>query len=187
MNPSLLSVRVGMIGLGMLAVVSCAGGSALAQASSLFTGFQSNSTDPIQIDAAQLEIVEEGNQRISEFSGDVVVTRGDTVLKAKSIKIFSDVTDGQGDSKAFDRIVAGGNVEVRSGDQTASGRTVVVDNKKQTITMSGAVVLKQGENVITGDRLVIDLASGKAKIEQAAGKPIRGVFSPGSGSLLPGQ
>jgi lipopolysaccharide export system protein LptA len=47
--------------------------------------------------------------------------------------------------------------------------------------------LKQGGNVITGDRLVVDLATGKARVEQAAGKPIRGVFTPGSGTLPPGQ
>lgn len=187
MNRSICPFRTAVTGLGVLAIVCCMSGSVLAQASSLFTGFQSNSNDPIQIDAAQLEIVEEGEQRISEFSGDVVVTRGDTVLTAKSIKIFSDVSSGQTDSEAFDRIVAGGSVEVRSGSQTATGQTVVVDMKQQTITMSGTVVLQQGENVITGDRLVIDLASGKARVEQAAGKPIRGVFSPGSGSLMPGQ
>ena len=59
---------------------------------------------------------------------------------------------------------------------------------KQTITMTGSVVLSQGSNVITGDRLVIDLVSGKARVEQDAGKPIRGVFTPGAGVLTaPGQ
>jgi lipopolysaccharide export system protein LptA len=43
--------------------------------------------------------------------------------------------------------------------------------------------------VITGDRLVVDLATGKARVEQEAGKPIRGVFTPGSegGLAPPGQ
>jgi lipopolysaccharide export system protein LptA len=60
---------------------------------------------------------------------------------------------------------------------------------KQTITMTGNVVMSQGENVITGERLIIDLVSGKARVEQEAGKPIRGVFTPGSDNPLgpPGQ
>jgi lipopolysaccharide export system protein LptA len=60
---------------------------------------------------------------------------------------------------------------------------------KQTITMTGNVILSQGPNVITGDRLVVDLATGKARVEQSAGKPIRGVFTPGKGGGLaaPGQ
>jgi lipopolysaccharide export system protein LptA len=134
-----------------------------------------------------LEISEEGDQRISVFSGNVIVRRGDTVLTAKTIRIYSDLNDSRPRNEAFSRIEATGNVEVKSGDQTVTGSTVVVDMGKQTITMSGTVVLKQGANVITGDRLVVDLATGKARVEQAAGKPIRGVFTPGAGTLTPGQ
>jgi len=187
MNNSQATARQFAIGLGAIFFLCISPEWAAGQASSLFTGFQSKSDEPVQIDAAQLEISEEGDQRISEFSGNVIVRRGDTVLTAKTMKIFSDLSDDQPKRQAFYRIEAGGNVEVRSGKQTATGRTVVVDMAKQTITMSGSVVLKQGANVITGDRLVIDLASGKARVEQAAGKPIRGVFTPGSGALAPGQ
>ena len=47
---------------------------ALSAGGDVFTGFQSNSKDPIQVDAKTLETYEEGKQRISVFSGDVVVT-----------------------------------------------------------------------------------------------------------------
>lgn len=187
MNRFLRTVRHVAIGSGAILLLCLAPEWAAGQASSLFTGFQSKSDEPVQIDAAQLEISEEGEQRISEFSGNVIVRRGDTVLTAKTMKIFSDLSDDQPKKQAFYRIEAGGNVEVRSGEQTATGRTVVVDMGSQTIIMSGSVVLKQGANVITGERLVIDLASGKARVEQAAGKPIRGVFTPGSSTLAPGQ
>ena len=111
--------------------------------------------------------------------------RGETVLRAKTIRVFSDLSDKRPKNQAFSRIEATGNIEIKSGDQTVTGGTVVVDMGKQTITLTGNVVLSQGSNVITGDRLIIDLASGKARVEQTAGKPIRGVFSPGSGALIP--
>lgn len=187
MNRFLRTVRHFGIGIGAIFLLCLAPEWADGQTSSLFTGFQSKSDEPIQIDAAQLEISEEGDQRISEFSGNVVVRRGDTVLTAQTMKIFSDLSDDRPKKQAFYRIEAGGNVEVRSGQQTATGKTVVVNMGDQTIIMSGSVVLKQGANVITGDRLVIDLASGKARVEQAAGKPIRGVFTPDSSALAPGQ
>lgn len=158
-----------------------------AQTEALFTGFQAKSQDPIQVDAGQLEISEEGNQRISVFSGNVVVRRGDTVLTAKTIRIFSDLNDNRPRNEAFERIEASGGVKVTSGPQTVTGSKVVVDMGKQTITMSGTVVLKQGGNVITGDRLVVDLATGRARVEQAEGERIRGVFTPGAGALPPGQ
>ncbi len=158
---------------------------ASAQTAELFTGFQAQSNDPIQIDAASLEISEEGKNRISEFAGNVVVKRGDTVLRASKIRVFSPMGGNKPKGQSFSRIEASGNVEVKSGAQTVTGSQVVVDMGKQTITMSGGVVLSQGSNVITGDRLVVDLATGKARVEQEAGKPIRGVFSPGSGGLAP--
>ena len=187
MNRFLCDIRKAAIGIGIAFVFLTAGEVAGAPTSELFTGFQTRSDAPIQIDAAQLEISEEGDQRISVFSGNVIVRRGDTVLRANTIRIFSDLSDTRPKNEAFSRIEATGNVEVKSGDQTVTGSTVVVDMGKQTITMSGTVVLKQGANVITGDRLVVDLATGKARVEQAAGKPIRGVFTPGAGTLAPGQ
>jgi lipopolysaccharide export system protein LptA len=187
MNLFLRNSRAVVIGLGAILVLFSANEASAVQAASLFTGFQSKSDDPIQVDAGQLEISEEGDERISVFSGNVIVRRGDTVLTAKTIRIFSDLKDDRPKNQAFSRIEANGNVKVTSGEQTITGSKVVFDMGSQTITMSGTVVMKQGANVITGDRLVVDLVSGKARVEQAAGKPIRGVFTPGSSTLAPGQ
>jgi lipopolysaccharide export system protein LptA len=205
MKDAAFPARLIAAGFGAFLLVMAAAGGAMAQTADLFTGFQSKSTDPVQIDAASLEISEEGHQRISVFNGNVVVRRGDTTLRAATIRVYSDIGGG-GRSKdpkaakdakapkaaattkgqkglAFNRIEATGGVTVTSGEQKVTGSSVVVDMGKQTITMSGNVVLSQGSNVISGDRLIVDLASGKARVEQDAGKPIRGVFTPGSGSL----
>lgn len=187
MNLFFHHVRQVAIGLGAILVLCTAGDVARAATSDLFTGFQTKSNDPIQIDAEQLEISEEGDQRISVFSGNVVVRRGDTVLRAKTLRIFSDLDDKRPRNEAFSRIEATGDVEVKSGQQTVTGSDVIVDMGKQTITMTGTVVLTQGANVITGNRLVVDLATGKARVEQAPGKRIRGVFTPDSGTVAPGQ
>lgn len=185
MNPLLTFRRRLAACFGAVILLVAAANTAGAQTSELFTGFQKQSNDPIQIDAASLEISEEGKQRISVFSGNVIVRRGETVLRAKTIRVYSDLGDNRPKGQAFSRIEATGNVQVKSGPQTVTGTKVVVDMGKQTITMSGNVVLSQGANVITGDRLIVDLASGRARVEQEAGKPIRGVFTPGSGTLTP--
>ncbi len=151
---------------------------AVAATADLFAGFQSQSKDPIQVDAGVLEISEKGKQRISEFSGNVVVKRGKTTLKAASIKLYSDVEAQTADG--FTRIEASGKVFVDSGEQTITGQTAVVDMVKRTIVVSGGVVLTQGGNVITGSRLVVNLATGQARVEQEPGKQIRGVFAPDS-------
>ena len=65
-------------------------------------------------------------------------------------------------------------------------------------TLTGNVVLTRGKDVATGDKLVVDLRTGRAKIDQAPGKPIRVTISPETqsaaqpgdaitGKELPGQ
>lgn len=168
--------------LALLAAAAVADGhrpAAAQAAADIFAGFQAKSTDPIQVDADVLEVYEEDNQRIAVFSGNVEVRRGATVLTAKSIKLFSSLDADLPSEDTFSRIEAGGGVYVSSGGQTVTGSTAVVDMLKQTITVAGNVVLTQGKNVITGRSLVVNLATGRARIEQEPGKQIRGVFTPG--------
>ena len=173
----LLPALAGALGIFSIGL----GGHASAQsASDLFAGFQARSKDPVQVDARSLEIYEEGTQRVSVFSGDVVVRRGKTILKAATIKLYSDLDTQPARSDAFNRIEAGGKVYVSSGEQTVTGSTAVVDMKTRTIVVAGGVVLTQGTNVITGSRLVVNLANGRARIEQEAGGQIRGIFTPDS-------
>ena len=162
--------------VAFLLMAGLAGGAARAATADLFNGFQDKSKDPIQVDASVLDITEQGKQRVSEFSGNVVVHRGPTTLKADSIKLYSNLNATTSDG--FTRIEATGNVFVSSGQQTLTGKTAVVDMKAQTITVSGGVVLSQGPNVITGSRLLVNLATGEARVEQDRGKQIRGIFAP---------
>lgn len=163
-------------GLVLAAAVLAVAPAAADSAADLFAGFQSQSKDPVQVDAQALEVFEEGSQRISVFSGDVVVTRGDTVLRAATIKLFSPL---EGKTDAFTRIEAEGGISVRSKDQTLTGRSAVVNMVANSIVVDGTVVLSQGPNVLTGKRLVVDLATGRARLE---GDQVRGVFSPSSAS-----
>lgn len=173
-------------GLMALALVAGLAGPAGAATADLFNGFQAKSKDPVQVDAGVLEIAEQGKQRISTFSGNVVVRRGQTILKAEKIKLYSDLDSTT--AEGFSRIEASGGVFVSSGEQTVTGKTAVVDMKTHTITVSGGVVLSQGSNVITGSRLLVNLATGQARVEQEAGKQIRGIFSPdAAGGKAAGQ
>jgi lipopolysaccharide export system protein LptA len=151
-------------------------GTAHAATADLFNGFQAKSKDPVEVNADVLDISEKGNQRISVFSGNVVVRRGDTVLKAAKITLYSDLKAST--SEGFTRIEATGGVFVSSKDQTVTGQTATVDMTTHVITVSGGVVLSQGGNVLTGSQLVVNLTTGQARVEQEAGKQIRGVFTP---------
>ncbi len=189
---------------------------ARAQSSAdLFKGFQTNQKGPVNVEADSLDVVEKDGQRISTFTGNVTVTRGDSVLKAGKISIYSagsksadsksanGAKDGAKDEKkdgaqtaaakedaalegtlpgagSFTRIEASGKVYVNSGQQTATGDTAVVDMVGKLVTLSGNVVLSQGPNVITGNKLTWDMTTGRARVDQTPGARIRGIFTPGS-------
>jgi lipopolysaccharide export system protein LptA len=58
-----------------LAVALFAALPAHAQTTDLFSGFSKKGNGPIEVDAQTLEIVEDGDERISTFSGGVTVGR----------------------------------------------------------------------------------------------------------------
>jgi len=204
---------------------------ASAQSSAdLFKGFQTGQKGPVNVEADSLDVVEKDGQRISTFTGNVTVTRGDSVLKAGKISIYSagsksapaDGATAVSDTKAsggtaakpaeakaagakpaeakpaadpqlegslpgagsFTRIEASGKVYVNSGEQTATGDDAVVDMVGKLVTLTGNVVLSQGPNVITGNKLTWDMTTGRARVDQKAGARIRGIFTPGA---APGQ
>jgi lipopolysaccharide export system protein LptA len=160
---------------GMLA---SAGALAAPQTSELFSGFQTSSRDPIQIDADSLDIREDGNQRISVFSGGVVVKRGPTTMKARTIKLYSDKQQ-KAQGSAFSRIEAAGPVYVNSADQTVTGDSAVVDMASQVITLTGNVVLTRGKtDVAKGSVLVVNLKTGAANFKNEPGKRIQIVIQP---------
>lgn len=160
-------------GLAAAIAIASAGPAAAESAAELFSGFQAKSNEPVRVDAQALEVYEEGEQRVSVFSGNVVVTRGVTTLEAETITLYSDLDATSAD--AFTRIEADGGIIVRSEDQAVSGDAAVVNMNTRTITVSGGVVLSQGGNVLTGSRLVVNLETGRARLE---GGTVRGVFTP---------
>lgn len=83
-------------------------------------------------------------------------------------------------NQVFKRIEASGGVVVTSRDQSATGSSATFNMITQMITLSGNVRLAQGGNIITGERLVIDLANSTARVEQGGGERIRGTFIPGA-------
>ena len=161
-----------------LAALVLAAAPASGQQTDVFSGFGAKGNGPIEVDAKTLEIIEEGDQRISIFAGGVTVKRGNTTMKAAQIKLFSKKEAAATDQSGFTRMEATGTVYVNSGKQTVTGSQAIVDNQAQTITLAGNVILSQGKDVLSADRLVIDMATGRARVEQVPGKSIHMVITP---------
>jgi lipopolysaccharide export system protein LptA len=160
-------------------------------------GFSTNRDKPVHIEAASLDVRDK--DKVATFSGNVVVTQGDTNMRCKSLDVFYDQEDGKGAKTSMKaaqpgpggkqqirRLEAKGGVVVTQKDQTATGELGIFDMKSNTITLTGGVVVTQGPNVLRGERLIVDVTTGHARVESGGGR-VQGLFSPSSKDGLPGS
>ncbi len=161
-------------------------------------GFSQNRDQPVHIEAATLEVRDK--QKQATFSGDVRVKQGDTGLRCKSLVVFYEqdgeaadqsktlqaATPGPGGEQRIKRLEAHGGVVVTQKEQTATGDLGIFDMKANTVTLTGnPVVMTQGQNVLRGEKLVVDLTSGVSRVESNKGGQgrVQGLFQPGSTGL----
>lgn len=144
--------------LFVLAAVA-ATGAAVAQS-------RHNSSAPIDFAADHIELQDKANRAI--LSGNVRVTQAEMTLTAARITVAytGKVTDG---SPQVSRLDASGGVTVTRPDQRASGQYGVYDVSRRVIIMLGGVKLIQGANTVNGNRLTINLDTGKAVIDGSGG------------------
>jgi lipopolysaccharide export system protein LptA len=182
--------------------------SAMSGVPNAMQGFSQNRDQPIQIEAASLEMRDKKKE--ATFAGNVKVIQGDTTMTSKSLVVFYDggsapaaapaakggnakaaksapmqaATPGPGGSSSIRRLEAKGNVVVTQKDQVVTGETAVFDTKANMITMLGGIVLTQGKNVLRGDRLMVDMATGVSRVESDSGR-VQGLFISSGGGGAP--
>ena len=182
--------------------------SAMSGVPNAMQGFSQNRDQPIQIEAASLEMRDKKKE--ATFAGNVKVIQGDTTMTSKSLVVFYDggsapaaapaakggnakaaksapmqaATPGPGGSSSIRRLEAKGNVVVTQKDQVVTGETAVFDTRANMITMLGGIVLTQGKNVLRGDRLMVDMATGVSRVESDSGR-VQGLFISSGGGGAP--
>jgi len=82
-------------------------------------------------------------------------------------------------SQEIDRLEATGKVLVTSKDQTASGDSATYDGKTEVLELRGDVVLTQGKNIVRGDRLVVEMQTGRARVLSTT-RRVQMLLTPGS-------
>jgi lipopolysaccharide export system protein LptA len=159
---------------------------------------------PVQIEAGALEVRDKS--KTATFSGNVQVVQGVTTMKCQTLVVFYGKEVGiaaaatapdakpaalpQG-AQNIRRIEARGGITVVTKDQNASGDLGVYDLVSKTITLTGNVVVSQGQNVIHGERVVVDTVTGNARVEstnEGGGTTpgrVRALIQPGKGQSGP--
>jgi lipopolysaccharide export system protein LptA len=177
-------------------VLALAGASAFAQQSqgpaNALQGFSKNRGQPVKIQAATLEVRDK--DKIATFTGDVHVTQGDTQMRSKVMVVFYEEEPGKpsmpaaqpgpGGQQQIRRMEAKGGVVVTQKDQTAVGDTAEFEMQSNTVTLIGNVVVTQGQDVVRGQKLVVDLTTGVSKFD---GGRVDALFNPGGNKQTQGQ
>lgn len=147
-----------------------------------------NSDAPVDLTADELEVF--NTQCLSVWRGSAEALQDKSRLRADVLKTFFQTTGAtragtasSANCGALDRIEAEGNVFYVTPDQRVRGRHALYEAASETITITGDVVAAQGQNVLRGERLVINVKTGQAQMHtnvKGRGKPgrVRGVFYP---------
>jgi lipopolysaccharide export system protein LptA len=149
-------------------------------------GFSANRDKPVKINADSLEVRDK--DKVATFSGSVHVVQGDTDMLCKTLVVYYEESASKGGgpktaepgpagSSQIRRMEARGNVVVTQKDQVATGDRGDFDMRSNTVTLSGKVVVTKGQDVLRGERLVVNLTDGVSRME---GGRVEGMFNPKS-------
>jgi lipopolysaccharide export system protein LptA len=120
-----------------------------------------DSKAPIDVDADRIDVLDQQNQAI--FTGNVRVRQANLTLEADRIKVaYSRPAKGD---PVIQRLDADGNVRLATPSERATARFGIYDVNKRILTLIGDVVLTQGTTKVKGNRLTIDLASGRSTLD----------------------
>ena len=194
-------VCVAVFAFAAMALNEARAQSAVSGVPNAMQGFSQNRDQPIQIEAASLEMRDKKKE--ATFSGNVKVVQGDTTMTSKTLVVFYEqaatqpapapsakgakaapapnaplpaATPGPGGSSNIRRLEAKGSVVVTQKEQVVTGETAIFDTKANLITMTGGVVLTQCKNVLKGDRLLVDMTTGVSRVEVDGSGRVQGLF-----------
>ena len=188
-----MSARFLTVVLASLALTLAAGAQPAQQPSNAMQGIQLNRDQPVKIESDALEVRDKSRQ--ATFMGNVKLTQGETTLQCRTLVIFYEDNSapagapkksapataqkgGAPGSQQIKRAEAKGDVLVTQKDQTAKGDNGIFDVKSNTVTLTGNVVVTQGTNVLRGERMVVNLETGVARVESDKTKRVEGLFNP---------
>jgi lipopolysaccharide export system protein LptA len=200
-----VTLRAGLRSLMLLGIAAAlhlwpASVSAQAPGTGFASAYSANAGKPVDIQADVLEV--DDKKKTAVFRGNVSATQGDVNLKSKELYVTYTPKDKTANAVSSDaaasplgggneitQIDAKGNVYVvtkpSNGQlpQNAKSDWAIFDVKKQQVTLGGDVILSQGENVIRGSKLVIDLTSGLSRFENPGsaggqGGRMQAIFTP---------
>ncbi|WP_273503144.1 lipopolysaccharide transport periplasmic protein LptA [Paracoccus sphaerophysae] len=134
-----------------------------------FGGIKADTKAPVEVTAETLKVDQSTGQ--ANFTGSVLIGQGQMRLSADSVT----VTYAQGGQQKIKTLNASGGVTLVNGPDAAEAAEAVYDVETGNIVLTGDAIVTQGQNVLAGDRIEVNLTDGTASV---AGR-VRTVLQPG--------
>ena len=116
--------------------------------------------EPYEITSENMFI--EREQKTIGFSGNVILKQGSAYLTADQIELFFNNSFNE---EGFYKMLASGNILIKNNDSTSiTGNLATYNVSDEKIIMTENVVLKNKMSMIKGNKLILDINSGKIEI-----------------------
>ena len=117
----------------------------------------------------------EADQKTSTvtFKGNVIAKQEDTTLYANTLTILYD-----SNTKKLKEIIAVGNVKVVQLDRRATGQKATFDQDQNKVILDGEAVVREGTNVIRGERITFYVDEERSVVEPVKGGRVSTSITP---------
>ena len=116
--------------------------------------------EPYEITSENMFI--EREQKTIGFSGNVILKQGSAYLTADQIELFFNNSFNE---EGFYKMLASGNILIKNNDSTSiTGNLATYNVSDEKIIMTENVILKNQMSMIKGNKLILDINSGKIEI-----------------------
>jgi len=118
------------------------------------------SSQPIRIKSDRLEW---------DYKGHAITFKGNVIANQEDVTLYSDRMVIHYDEATSDvtQIVADGTVRIVQLDRRATGEKAVFHNAEKKIVLTGRPVVRQGKNVVIGEKITILIDRDWVEVERA--------------------
>ncbi|GHF02801.1 organic solvent tolerance protein OstA [Aliiroseovarius zhejiangensis] len=132
-----------------------------AQAQVAFGGLKHDSSLPVEISADLLQVDQSDGS--ATFSGNVQIGQGAMRLTAGKVRV--EYATGDDTTGEISRLLASDGVTLVNGAEAAEAREAIYTIDSGVIVMTGDVILTQGQNALSSEKLTVNLQSGTGTMD----------------------
>jgi len=143
---------------------------------------------PIKIVSDRFDVY--SDKRIAVFSGNVIVTQADTVIKSDEFYLQykkkdtvlqpkeRNINPGLVNAGKIEKIEAKGNVIIKQKDKVVSGNDAIFFYDEQKVIVTGDPIMQEGNNIIKGERIIFFLKENRGIVESSSTKRVTATIYP---------